>query len=135
MNKNRGSALVEFVITVGVLSIMLSLIFQFGKIFLIKERLQMAARYGVWLSKSDENINSSVENFLTKETPSFSKNNFKILAGTKSLSAYYPSKSYSVSISCEINPVKFLKNKFPKIIVEEHCVLTGDPWKYGIPKK
>ena len=134
---SKGQALVEFAITIPLLALILAGTFQFGEMFLSKQKLQQAAKYGVWLVKEgeeDNEVRDKLINFLTEDKPKLNKKRIsKIEIKDISISNFYPSSSKVVEIEYEFVPVKLLEKFVPVVKLRGRCVVTSDPWHYGFP--
>lgn len=127
---NKGQSLVEFAITIPLLALIIAGTFQFGEIFLAKQKLQQAAKYGLWLVKEGENnITDKLMNFLTSDKPKLNRNRIRIDMKDISLSSFYPSKSEVVEIEYEFVPIKLLRKFVPVVKLKGRCVATIDTWQ------
>ncbi|MEK6646731.1 MAG: TadE family protein [Candidatus Firestonebacteria bacterium] len=141
-HNNIGQALLEFVMTIGLFILMWVGVSYFSYVFVVKSKLQMATRYGVWLLRDGEpslSVKAKVRDFLFHTSPQLQAGtiltNSVISIDTSYAKAdnYYPDFNRVVKIKYLILPRKILGIPTLPVYLSEKCIVASDTWHYGIP--
>lgn len=124
----KGNALVEFIIVIPVIIILWIGIVNLSSIYLIKQRLAIASRYGAWLVKdgiSEEYARSGINEYLAK-TSFLNMNSVKINTAKEKLPIFYMPIQDVVEIEYRH---ELLPSYFPAVKLKEKCAITGGSWR------
>ena len=143
MKKNEeGQFILELALVLPLLTLIFMGIWQFGRIFIVKQREVMAVRHGAWLkahtNMSHENIEDEMKKFLLQERGEkiyaslerkFSGERFSDISASLDGVLSKFTGVYEVSMEYKLRTLPGLKGVLPhSIFVEENCTMTRNSW-------
>ena len=129
--------MIEFVLVLPVITLLWGGIYFFGKCYLAKQRIEVAVRYGTWLSRTgvgSEQVSEKIRGMFCRNMPELDESGIvEIDTTTPDVDNYYRATDCRVEIRYRLNSVGVLTTVLPDICISEECRMAGDPWYYGMP--
>ncbi|MFH1825124.1 MAG: TadE family protein [Candidatus Firestonebacteria bacterium] len=126
--KNRGQALVEFVMMVPILLIFWIGFVNLSSMYVVKQKLAVASRYGAWLAKEDipdELVKAEMTEYLSKNkfiNPAL----LSIDSGIEKIRVFYKTTQSGITASYYFY---LFPEYFPPYEIKEKFVISGDSWR------
>ena len=132
MSNEKGAALIEFLVTVGILILLWTALYNFASIYAVKQRLSVGVRYTAWIAKDKGNELASGlatkhytdRTFVKRETT-------LITVRDEGLTVIYKTGQ---AVAEAHNTAKTLPGA-PLVLVKEKYCLSGDSWQVFDPKE
>lgn len=140
-NHRKGQTLLEVVIVLIILPLFISAIIRLAQVAIVRQRLLIAARHGVWLTSServkDSTVKKEILDFLSGGTPSLEKSRISVKID-KNEGTY---RFDTVTVDYSIEVLQFSNNFFKPVGKEtvklsEKAVVANVSWSgtkpYGL---